>query len=85
MIKFMSLSRPPDSHFSETGITSDTLREGEFIITSQLGSDAVDCRLHSYEWLCLEKGGLSKSKRVISEIYSDVYAIYWKSNLSFSA
>ena len=59
------LSRPPDSHFAQTGITPDTSREGEFIITSQLSSDAVDCRLHSYERLCLEKEGLSKSKRVI--------------------
>ena len=42
-------SRPPDSHFVETGITPDTLREGKFIITFQLASDAVDCRLHSYE------------------------------------
>ena len=56
------LLRPPDSHLAETGITPDTLREGEFIITSQLGSDVVDCRLHSYERLCLEKEGLSESK-----------------------
>ena len=28
------LSRPPDSHFAEIGITPDILREGEFIITS---------------------------------------------------
>ena len=79
------LLRPLDSHFAETRITPDTLREGEFIITSQLGSDAVDCRLHSYKRLCLEKEGLSKSKRVISEFYSDVYTENYEiQNLAFS-
>ena len=68
-----------DSHFTETGTISDTLKKHELIIMSLLARDAVYTLPNTFIRMVLfKKEGLSKSKIVISEIYLHVYAIYLK-------
>ena len=59
----------------ETGTISDISKKNKFIITSQLASDAVDSLIRMDVF---KNEDLSKSKIVILEIYSNVYAVYLK-------
>ena len=47
-------------------------------ITTLLVCNAVDSLIHSQEWLCLKRKGLSKSKWVTLENFSGVCTIYLK-------